>query len=116
MQPENAIGGTYKHFVRGKNVKPSATMSVIRQQKSRGKLASYDRALRGFRYHEALDHAVESRDPVVVVSVLEELMHRHGLVTALSGRDEVTLEPLLGFLAKYTTHPKYAPLLIDVCK
>jgi U3 small nucleolar RNA-associated protein 15 len=50
-----------------------------------------------------------------VVTVLEELAHRQGLHRAVAGRDEVTLEPLVSFLARYTTNPRYAPLLVDVC-
>lgn len=77
----------------------------------------------------------QSRHPVVVVSLLEELIQRDCLVSALGGRcvpccavcacmhalmwsvynrDEVALEPLLAFLVKYVPHPKYAPILIDV--
>lgn len=38
-----------------------------------------------------------------------------GLETALSGRNEATLEPLLSFLARYTTNARYGALLLDVC-
>ena len=34
--------------------------------------------------------------------------------TALSARDEVTLEPLLSFLARYINNPRYAKLLIHI--
>jgi U3 small nucleolar RNA-associated protein 15 len=40
---------------------------------------------------------------------------RNGLIIGLSGRDEVTLEPLLSFLVKYITHPNYSSILITVC-
>lgn len=46
------------------------------QRKQR--LKPYDSALRKFRYHDALDSALTSRNPVVVVTVLEEMMHRGG--------------------------------------
>ena len=51
---------------------------VTRQRKSR--LRPFDSNLRKFRYHDALDAALESRDPVVVVTVLEELIHRGGVL------------------------------------
>jgi U3 small nucleolar RNA-associated protein 15 len=38
-----------------------------------------------------------------------------GLERALAGRDEESLEPLLAFLIKYVTDPKYSSLLITVC-
>mmetsp|Transcript_100971 Transcript_100971/g.289918 ORF Transcript_100971/g.289918 Transcript_100971/m.289918 type:complete len:550 (+) Transcript_100971:360-2009(+) len=114
MAPEHLKGGTARYFARGKNVAPSAEdFQVTVQRKQR--LKPYDSALRKFRYHDALDSALTSRNPVVVVTVLEEMMHRGGLSIALSGRDEAALEPLLSFLARYTTNPRYAPLLIDVC-
>jgi UTP15 C terminal len=37
-----------------------------------------------------------------------------GLLIALGGRDEASLEPLLAFLARHIANPKYASLLIDV--
>lgn len=46
----------------------------------------------------------------------QELVHRQGFHQALAGRDELTLEPLLAFLSRYTTNPRYAPLLVDVCR
>jgi hypothetical protein len=50
-----------------------------------------------------------------VASVLEELVQRSALDGALSNRDEESLEPLLAFLNRYITNPRFAPLLIDVC-
>ena len=56
----------------------------------------------------------QTRDPIVIVSLIEELRLRDGLTLALSGRDETTLEPLVAFIAKYITHPRYAALLIGI--
>ena len=41
-------------------------------------------------------------------------MARQGLVRALVGRAEGTLEPVLAFLARHIADPRYASLLIDV--
>ena len=121
VPPEQVPGGTAKYFERGKSLKSggdnrdaSEDLQALVQRKQR--LRSYDMALRKFRYHEALDAALASRNPTVVVTVLEELVYRQGLHKALSGRDEVTLEPLLSFLSRYTTNPRYAALLVDVCR
>jgi U3 small nucleolar RNA-associated protein 15 len=124
LPPERVPGGTAKFFERGKNVKAPAEASAAtaglgedasgaaHQRKQR--LRPFDAALRKYRYHEALDAALASRNPTVVVTVLEELVYRAGLEKALAGRDEATLEPLLSFLARYTTNPRFAPLLVDV--
>jgi len=46
--------------------------------------------------------------------VLEELGRRRGLITALSNRDEETLEPLLAFTTTFISNPRYTPLLVGV--
>ena len=65
---------------------------------------------------QALDAALLTKEPVVVVSVLQELAQRGVLEVALGGRDEASLEPLLGFLVKYFSHPHFCSLLITVCE
>lgn len=77
-------------------------------------LKVYERALKRFRYGEALDSALETRNPIIVMTVLDELAARQGLGIALAGRDESTLEPLLSFLSRYLTHPRYCRLLTEV--
>lgn len=107
-------GGTYKYFIRGKNAKATPgdfTVATTRHKR----IAPYDRALRKFDYKKALNEALDTRSPIIVASMLEELRLRVGLDRALAGRDEESLEPLLAFLTKYVTDPKYAALLIDVC-
>jgi U3 small nucleolar RNA-associated protein 15 len=79
------------------------------------RIQPYDRALRKFDYKKALNEALDTRSPVIVASMLEELRLRVGLKRALGERDEESLEPLLAFLIKYVTDPKYASLLIQVC-
>lgn len=78
------------------------------------KLKPYENHLKKFNYQQALDSALCTRNPVVVVTVMEELCRRNGLTIALSGRDESTLEPLLSFAAKYVSHPRYSKLVSQV--
>ena len=52
--------------------------------------------------------------PRTVVAVLEELGKRQGLTIALSNRDEESLEPILSFIVRYITRPRFAALLIGV--
>eukprot|EP00611_Tribonema_gayanum_P014065 TRINITY_DN2532_c0_g1_i1.p1 TRINITY_DN2532_c0_g1~~TRINITY_DN2532_c0_g1_i1.p1 ORF type:complete len:518 (-),score=189.42 TRINITY_DN2532_c0_g1_i1:333-1886(-) len=106
--------GTPAYLKRGsRNAVPGLDDTLV-EQKRHKPLQPYDQSLRKFRYQEALDLALATRSPIVVASVLEELIQRRGLNIALAGRDEVTLEPILAFLARYIASPRYAPLLIDV--
>lgn len=105
--------GTYSYFMRGHDAKADVDDYVVLQEKSK-RLKAYDLALRKFWYGEALDEALESRQPQTVAAVLEELGKRRGLSQALSNRDEETLEPLLSFTVRYITRPAYTPLLVGV--
>ena len=78
------------------------------------KLRPYEVQLKKFNYQQALDTALKSRNPSVVVTVLEELCRRSGLTIALSGRDESTLDPILAFCARYITNPRYTRLIVQV--
>ncbi|KAI9906970.1 hypothetical protein PsorP6_003562 [Peronosclerospora sorghi] len=107
-------GGTYEYFLRGKNAKPAAADFVVPTTRHK-RIQPYDQALRKFTYKKALNEALDTRSPVIVASMLEELRLRSGLKRALGGRDEESLEPLLAFLIKYVTDPRYASLLLHVC-
>jgi U3 small nucleolar RNA-associated protein 15 len=78
------------------------------------KLRPYDVQLKKFNYQQALDTALKTRNPLIVVTVLEELCRRSGLTIALSGRDESTLDPILAFCARYISHPRYTRLIVQV--
>jgi len=106
-------GGTHRYFMRGGNVGPSASdFKVGISQKS--KLAPFDKHLRKFNYKQALDDVLKSRTPVLVVALLDELNSRKGLQAALAGRDDTCLEPVLSFVVKFITNPRFAPVLIKV--
>ncbi|KAH8045479.1 hypothetical protein JL720_16682 [Aureococcus anophagefferens] len=72
------------------------------------KLAAHD-ARRGFRYKDALDEALKTRDPTVVVAVLEELDRRGGRAIALGDRDEKRLEPVLSRRPRVSAPATVAP-------
>eukprot|EP00743_Colponemidia_sp_Colp-15_P003436 GILK01003710.1.p1 GENE.GILK01003710.1~~GILK01003710.1.p1 ORF type:complete len:535 (+),score=87.61 GILK01003710.1:42-1607(+) len=105
--------GSYRYFLRGQSQQASESDHQV-ESKRKVRLGEFDKFLKKFQYLNALDAALETRQPVVVVSMLQELIQRDGLKIALSGRDELTLEPLLSFLIKHITNPRYAALLIDV--
>ena len=85
-------GGTFRHFNRGQGFAPGSSIKnlvVVGSGKTEHKrLAPHDEALRKFRYGDALDEALRTRDPTIVVSVLDELERRGGRRNALQRRDE----------------------------
>eukprot|EP00850_Spirogloea_muscicola_P010898 SM000065S20247 [mRNA] locus=s65:630316:634174:- [translate_table: standard] len=104
---------TYRYFVRGKSEKAAAEDYLVAQRK-RVHLAPHDRLLRRFRYADALTVSLRTGRAEVVIAVMEELIARRGLLAALSGRDETSLEPLLRFLVKYIAVPRHSTLLVQV--
>ena len=108
------FGGTFKFFSRGKNAKAGVDDFRVEIKKKK-KLQKYDKLLKQFHHRGALDAALATRQPAVVASMLSELVARGTLSIALSGRDDTTLEPVMSFLIKYITNPRYSKLLIGVC-
>ncbi|KAE8249463.1 hypothetical protein A4X13_0g5204 [Tilletia indica] len=110
-----------------------ASASSKADRKGNRGLKDYDRYFKAFRYHDALDAALRKGVPAhITFGVIRELIHRSpstetrtatgrsgddtaapGLASAIAGRDEVTLEPLLRFLLRYATSSEYADLVND---
>ncbi|KAF8975634.1 snoRNA-binding rRNA-processing protein [Entomortierella lignicola] len=112
-QEEQARGGSYKYFVRGQKAPGEGDFTVESQKKRR--LREYDRYLKAFQYGNALDACLRTNQPAVTtVSLIQELVHRDGLRQALSGRDDISLEPLAQFLVRNINNPRYTSLLVDV--
>ncbi|KAI9221031.1 WD40-repeat-containing domain protein [Blastocladiella britannica] len=106
--------GSYKYFMRGEGYQPTASDFQV-ERVSRPKMNPYDVYLRKFEYASALDVVfVTGQPPIVVVTVLEELMDRGGLERAVSGRTEESLGPLLQFLMRNITHPHFSSTLAEV--
>ncbi|KAL1917697.1 uncharacterized protein VTP21DRAFT_3531 [Calcarisporiella thermophila] len=109
-----ARGGTYQYFMRGQNHSASADDFLV-EAKRRRRLRDYDRYLKAFQYGNALDAVLRTNKPALTtVSLLQELVHRDGLKQALSGRDDLSLEPVVQFLVRYINNPRYTSLLVDV--
>lgn len=117
QQPESRPlrGGTYRYFIRGSNVPPSADDLRVAVDRPR-RLAAYDEYLREFRFGAALDHAVSQPNPLVTCSLIEELRHRGCLDMAISGKDDAALLPILRFVGKYATDPRFSGTLLDVAE
>jgi len=58
-------------------------------------LAPYDKLLHKFRYNQALDAALSTKNLLVIVSMFEELIQRKALRTVIVNRNENQLYPVL---------------------
>lgn len=67
--------------------------------------------LRRGKYAEALDRVLDKGDLSATVTLLTALRHRSALSTALSGRDEASLQPIFGWVCGHITDPRY----VDIC-
>ncbi|EAA28805.1 WD40 repeat-like protein [Neurospora crassa] len=87
-------------------------------RKRRVKLKPWQRDFREGRYAACLDAVLDlsspEYQPVTALSVLVALRHRSALREALEGRDEVTVLPLLKWVIKYISDPRYATVCVDV--
>lgn len=108
-------GGSYKYFMRGQGATPAADDSQAAQM-GKPNLAAYDKLLKKFKYSDALDSALGTGNPVVVTSLLQELTARDGLRSAMAGRTEDDLQPVLAFLVRYLAHPRYSSTLCDTAE
>lgn len=112
-EPRTPRPGTQRYFDRGKHVQPSETDLVVKHARQ-VKLAEYDRFLRKFRHEDALDAAVRTLKPAVVVAVVDELMIRGRLTGALEMKDIEGLRPILGVIRRNIRKPRYSQSLIHV--
>ncbi|KAK8850439.1 hypothetical protein IAR55_004357 [Kwoniella newhampshirensis] len=79
------------------------------------RLRDFDKFLKGFKYSAALDAGLKkSVKPTTTFALIQELIHRDALRIALSGRDDVTLEPILTFLARHVVDPRFGEMASEV--
>ncbi|EJD53587.1 WD40 repeat-like protein, partial [Auricularia subglabra TFB-10046 SS5] len=100
---------------KGKEAAPNAVEEFRVLASRHKKLREYDKFLKRFKYAAALD-AVLRKDvqPVTAFSLMQELIHRDGILPAISGRDDVLLEPLLRLLVKHVTDPRFCDICCEV--
>ncbi|KAI9340888.1 WD40-repeat-containing domain protein [Obelidium mucronatum] len=114
-------GGTLKHFRRG-GAHKGETGDIVVEKKKAKRLQKWDSLLRKFNHGKALDvvlgggNGEKPAAPVMVVSVLEELIHRGQLVVALGARDDVALEPVTKFILQWIGNPKFTSTLVHVAE
>lgn len=52
--------------------------------------------------------------PVTAFALIQELIFRDGLRIALGGRDDVTMEPILNFLARHIDDSRFGGMAAEV--
>jgi U3 small nucleolar RNA-associated protein 15 len=92
----------YRRFTQMPTVSPD---DLVVQEDKKAKESRHDHFLRKFEYSKALDQVLKpyvmKKHPDYTYSVLRELQRRNGLRTAIAGRDEKSLVPLLQYLHRY---------------
>jgi len=104
------------HVKSKQKTKPIGDVDEFRVETKRKKrLKEFDRFLKSFQYSAALDSVLRKQvPPTTTFAVIQELIHRDGLRTALSGRDDVLLEPILRLLLKHVADPRFGEMACDV--
>ncbi|GAA6012529.1 hypothetical protein JCM10207_009032 [Rhodosporidiobolus poonsookiae] len=88
-------------------------VKVSRERKR--KLQEWDKMLKNFRYGDALDSVMRpDTTPATAFALMEELIRRDGLPIALANRHDLSLEPVLAFLVKHITSPRFCTLAVDI--
>ncbi|KAG9101838.1 hypothetical protein FS749_002732 [Ceratobasidium sp. UAMH 11750] len=101
---------------KGKGPATTGILDELRvEQRRQKRLRDYDRLLKTFKYAAALDAVLRKNTlPTTTFSLISELIHRDGLRTALGGRDDVSLEPVLRLLIKHIADPRFGNICCDV--
>lgn len=74
----------------------------------------WETLLRKGKYAAALDEVLETHDLPSQVTVLTALRHRSATRTALSDRDDVSLQPIFKWVCTHITNPRYVNLCVDI--
>ena len=89
-----------------------------REKGNRRKLKPWENLLRKGKYAAALDQVLEPekgyQNLPEVVTLLTALRHRSATRTALSGRDDVSLQPIFKWVCTHITNPRYVNLCVDI--
>jgi len=93
---------------------PQHDLVLNSRQGPQADLSKSDNFLRQFEYKKALSEVLKTHDPIVIVSMMQELENRDGLEIAIAGRDEASLILLLHFLKDSLTNPLFTPYLIKI--
>ncbi|PVU95064.1 hypothetical protein BB559_002838 [Furculomyces boomerangus] len=106
--------GSYRHFLRTGSSKGGKDDHVVKRN-SHKSLPGYDRFLRSFQYGKALDLALlPNIKTETTLMVIDELIARSGLKTAIAGRNQDTLNPVVEFVKKNLMEPTNPPAILEL--
>lgn len=90
-------------------------VDVIIEGKSgkRKKPKVWEGFLRKRKYSEALDYVLEKGNTTSIMTLLMALRHRSAMRTALSGRHDVSLRPILRWICKRIIDLRYVNICVD---
>lgn len=96
---------------------PRAGDAVV-PERTPPKMAKYNTFLRKFRVSKALTQALRdakfTREPQIAVAVMQELIRRRALKSALAGRSGKDLDELMLFVTKNLTDHRFSRIMLDV--
>lgn len=116
---KTANPGSMRYFMRGQNSKLTDARDVVVKKRRRTGLKEHDVMLRKFAYGRALDSVLvegkwKPRTTRLAVGLIEELIARDGLRTALAGRSADGLVPILRLINSKIGDPEFSVLLCHV--
>ncbi|CAG9327530.1 unnamed protein product [Blepharisma stoltei] len=103
----------YKYFNRGVYSKPDGNEIQIEGQIKK-KLKEYDVLLKKFRYSEVIDLAFELDRPELIITIIQELEQRDGLIAALKQREPQDIAKIIAWVAEKVNNPKYSHVVIPL--
>ena len=105
----------YEKRHRGEKFRGEGADIIIEGRMKRStKLKSWEQLLRRGKYSQALDEVLQFGDLANITTLLTALRHRSAARSALSGRDEVSLQPIYKWVCKHMTDPRYVNLCVDL--
>ncbi|KAL8833289.1 MAG: hypothetical protein Q9170_004348 [Blastenia crenularia] len=78
------------------------------------KIKPWEHLLRKGKYAESLDEVLKDAQLPDTITLLAALRHRSALRTALSGRDDVSLQPIFKWVCTYISNPRYVSISVDI--
>jgi len=107
----------YRYFFRGQYevVADNEDLLTVHKQRKH-KLQPYETHLKRFEYKLALNSALQSKNPEVILALIEELVARQGLHMALANRSEPELLILISFLTWKIADHRYSDVLVEVAR
>lgn len=81
---------------------------------NRKKQKPWETLLRKGNYAAALDKVLEEGHLQPTITLLTALRHRSATRTALSGRDDVSLQPIFKWVCKFIVDPRHVNLCVDL--